>query len=58
MIAAIIGSIGVGLLLLAFFLNLFKILDQKKKPYVIMNIFGGSSRLFFHSNRILAICYS
>ena len=37
----IIGSIGVGLLLLAFFLNLFKILMQDKKLYVLMNLIGG-----------------
>ena len=37
----IIGSIGVGLLLLAFFLNLFKILTQDTKTYVVMNILGA-----------------
>lgn len=39
--AVVIGSIGVGLLLLAFFLNLFKIIMQDSKIYVIMNIVGG-----------------
>jgi len=39
--AVLVGSLGVGLLLLAFFLNLFKILTQDKKAYVIMNIFGA-----------------
>lgn len=39
--AVIVGSIGVGLLLLAFFLNLFKILMQDNKTYVIMNILGA-----------------
>ena len=37
----IIGSIGVGLLLLAFFLNLFGILMQNTKTYIIMNIVGA-----------------
>jgi len=40
-LSIIIGSLGVGLLLIAFFLNLFKILDQKTKTYVVMNILGG-----------------
>ncbi|HIH86808.1 MAG TPA: hypothetical protein HA304_02780 [Methanosarcinales archaeon] len=39
--ALIVGSIGVSLLLLAFFLNLFKILMQDYKIYVIMNILGA-----------------
>ena len=38
----IVGSVGVFLLLLAFFLNLFKILMQDRKTYVIMNILGGA----------------
>jgi len=37
----IVGSIGVSLLLLAFFLNLFKILMQDNTIYVIMNILGA-----------------
>ena len=40
--ALIIGSVGVGLLLLAFFLNLFKLLTTESKLYIVMNIFGGS----------------
>jgi len=39
--STIIGSVGVGLLLLAFFLNLFGVLSYNSKLYVIMNIFGG-----------------
>lgn len=39
--AVIVGSLGVGLLLLAFFLNLFKILDQHTRTYAVLNIFGG-----------------
>ena len=34
----IIGSLGVFLLLLAFFLNLFKFLMQDTRAYVILNI--------------------
>ncbi|MBU0979313.1 MAG: hypothetical protein KJ709_00770 [Nanoarchaeota archaeon] len=37
----IVGSAGVFLLLLAFFLNLFKIVGQDTKAFVIMNIAGG-----------------
>ncbi len=37
----IVGSLGVCLLLLAFFLNLFKILMQDTKTYTILNIIGA-----------------
>ena len=37
----LIGSLGVFLLLLAFFLNLFKFLMQDTRAYVILNIIGG-----------------
>ena len=40
--SVIIGSIGVSLLLLAFFLNLFKLLKQDSKTYIVMNIFGAA----------------
>ncbi|MBU0473041.1 MAG: hypothetical protein KKF62_02630 [Bacteroidetes bacterium] len=40
--SVIIGSIGVSLLLLAFFLNLFKLLKQDSKTYILMNIFGAA----------------
>lgn len=36
-----IGIIGVGLLLVAFFLNIFKILSHETKAYAIINIIGG-----------------
>lgn len=39
--SVIIGSTGVLLLLLAFFLNLFKVLMQDTKTYSIMNIVGA-----------------
>lgn len=39
--SVIIGSAGVALLLLAFFLTLFKIMKQDSASYAIMNIFGA-----------------
>ena len=39
--SVIVGSTGVTLLLLAFFLNLFKILMQDTKTYVILNMVGA-----------------
>ena len=36
-----IGSTGVTLLLLAFFLNLFGFLSQQKAPYMLLNILGA-----------------
>ena len=36
-----IGSMGVGLLLLAFFLNLFKLLMSDSLTYILLNIIGG-----------------
>ena len=38
----VVGSAGVSLLLLAFFLNLFRFLDAEKYPYLVMNLVGGS----------------
>jgi len=40
--STIIGSIGVALLLLAFFLNLFKFTSQQNKIYILMNVVGGA----------------
>ena len=37
----IVGSIGVGLLLLAYLLNLIKRLSQESKLYTTMNIIGA-----------------
>ena len=37
-----VGSIGVSLLLLAFFLNLFQYLRADGYPYLVMNVAGGS----------------
>jgi hypothetical protein len=45
---SIIGTVGVFLLLLAFFLNLFKKIEQDSKLYISLNILGAG----------LAACYS
>lgn len=37
----LIGSIGVGLLLLAFTLNLMKILSESSTVYLVLNIIGS-----------------
>ncbi|WP_036678127.1 CBU_0592 family membrane protein [Daejeonella oryzae] len=37
----IIASAGVGLLLIAFLLNLYKVLDTESKLYMILNIAGA-----------------
>ncbi|HMH34723.1 MAG TPA: hypothetical protein VK543_16920 [Puia sp.] len=40
-ISTIIGSLGVSLLLLAFFLNLFRKLPRDSDLYLILNIIGA-----------------
>lgn len=40
--ATLVGSIGVSLLLLAFFLNLFKLLRVDGYPYIVLNMIGGA----------------
>jgi hypothetical protein len=40
--ATIIGLAGVSLLLLAFFLNLFKFLRSESYPYLILNLVGAA----------------
>jgi hypothetical protein len=37
----VLGSFGVTLLLLAFFLNLFKIVGQDSRAYILLNILGA-----------------
>jgi hypothetical protein len=37
----VLGSFGVTLLLLAFFLNLFKLVDQDSRIYILLNIMGA-----------------
>jgi len=39
--STIIGSIGVALLLVAFFLNLFKFISQESSLYILLNIIGA-----------------
>lgn len=38
----IISTIGVSLILLAFFLNTFKLITDNSKGYFILNIIGGA----------------
>jgi hypothetical protein len=40
--ATVIGLVGVSLLLLAFFLNLFKFLRSESYVYMILNLVGGT----------------
>jgi hypothetical protein len=37
----IIGTIGVGLILMAFFLNTARLIENNGKLYYVMNIFGA-----------------
>jgi hypothetical protein len=39
--STITGSAGVTLLLIAFFLNLFKIISSESKTYILLNIIGA-----------------
>ncbi len=39
--AEAVGSIGVALLLVAFFLNLFGYLDRRTRPYHVVNALGA-----------------
>ncbi len=38
----IIGTIGVGMILIAYFLNIFSLIEKDGKLYFLMNIFGAS----------------
>jgi hypothetical protein len=38
----IVGTIGVGLILMAFFLNTTKLIENNGKLYYVMNIFGAA----------------
>jgi uncharacterized protein with PQ loop repeat len=40
--STVIGSSGVTLLLIAFFLNLFKFIKEDNPGYVLLNIFGAA----------------
>jgi hypothetical protein len=37
----IIGFVGVALLLIAFFLNLFRLLNAESPPYLVLNLIGA-----------------
>jgi hypothetical protein len=37
----LLGTVGVSLLLLAYFLNLYKLLDQQAKSYILLNLIGA-----------------
>jgi hypothetical protein len=39
--ATVIGSVGVALLLLAFLLNLFRVLSADGYPYTLLNLVGA-----------------
>jgi len=41
-LSVIIGSMGVALLLIAFFLNLFKFLKEDNTVYILLNIVGAA----------------
>lgn len=38
----IIGTIGVGLILMAYFLNTARLIENNGKSYYVMNIFGAA----------------
>lgn len=40
--STIIGTVGVSLLLLAYFLNLFRLIRQSSLAYIVLNIFGAA----------------
>ena len=42
MSATVIGFIGVAMLLLAFLLNLFKMLRSESYPYLLLNLVGAA----------------
>lgn len=44
--ATLIGSLGVALLLVAFFLNLFKLLPQDSPAYTLTNFVGAGLSCF------------
>jgi hypothetical protein len=40
--STLVGSFGVILLLIAFFLNVFKFISQENKIYILLNVFGAA----------------
>jgi hypothetical protein len=39
--SSIVGSLGVSLLLIAFFLNLFRYISRENSTYILLNIVGA-----------------
>jgi len=50
MIFLLVGSTGVGLLLLAFALNLLKIVTENSKLYLLMNFIGAGMAAMYAFN--------
>ncbi len=42
----IIGTLGVGLILIAYFLNVFSLIQKEGVGFYILNIFGGAIACF------------
>jgi hypothetical protein len=40
--STLVGSLGVTMLLLAFFLNLFKFINEQNKFYILLNVTGAA----------------
>ena len=40
--AEVLGTIGVSMLLIGFFLNLFGLMQRRSFKYVLLNLFGGA----------------
>jgi hypothetical protein len=54
-VPTMIGSLGVGLLLLAFFLNIFKFLRSEAYVYIVLNLVGGALALLLVSDPLHAL---
>ena len=52
----IIGTIGVGLILMAYFLNTAKLIQNNGKLYYVMNIFGAALACYASSLSIICLC--
>ena len=54
--AEALGTIGVSLLLIGFFLNLFGLMKRSTLKYVLLNLFGGGACLYrVNPDRVLPI---
>jgi hypothetical protein len=54
-VPTMIGFLGVSLLLLAFFLNLFKFVRSEAYVYIALNLIGGALALLLVSDRLHAL---